>query len=72
MRKSARVGLAWGTVLLIVQLLLGAVIVPRLGELGQRAASNATLGGIGLIVLGAAVIVAVLGRRLWHGNQPSG
>ena len=66
MSESTRVGLAWGAVLLLVQLLLASVVVPGLvdlGEHGRRAASDAILGGVGLIMLGLLVIGVVLGTR---------
>jgi len=71
MSKSIKVGLAWGAVLLLIQLLLAAVIAPGLSDLaehGRRAASEAMIGGVGLIVLGLVVISVVLGthRHVHH------
>jgi len=76
MSNSTRVGLAWGSVLLLVQLLLAAVVVPGLGHLaehGRRAASDAVIGGVGLIVFGLAMIAVVIGthRRAQRGAPRS-
>jgi Ca2+/H+ antiporter len=73
MSHSTKVGLAWGAVLLLIQVLLAAVVAPGLSELveqGRRAASEAMLGGVGLIVLGLVVIAVVIGthRHAHHGD----
>lgn len=63
MSKSTKIGLAWGAVLLLIQTLLAGVIAPGLGKLaeqGRRAASEAVMGGVGLIVMGLAVIAVVV------------
>ena len=66
MSKSEKVGLTRGAVLLLVQSLLAGVVVPglvRIGEHGKRAASEAVLGGLGLIVFGLLMIAIVLFMR---------
>lgn len=71
MSESTKVGLAWGAVLLLIQLLLAAVIAPGLGELaehGRGAADEATIGGVGLIVFGLIVIAVVVGTHRHVGH----